>query len=57
MASDLSLTEPIPDKSAPAANINGLPVTAIATASDFCASSIADESELRDVGPNVFGRL
>ena len=57
MATDLSLTEPIPDKSAPAANINGLPVTAIATASDFCAVSIAEESELRDAGPNVFGRL
>ena len=45
------------DKSAPAAKINGFPVTAIATASDFCASSIAFESDANEAAPNVFGRL
>ena len=47
----------MPERSAPAAKINGFPVTAIATASDACALSIALLSEAKDAAPNVFGRL
>ena len=57
MAWDLSFKKDIADRSAPAAKINGLPVTAIATASDFCASSIADASDASEAAPKVLGRL
>ena len=54
---DLLVRNERPERSAPAANINGLPVIAIATESDDCAASIAARSDSRPAAPKVFGRL
>ena len=53
----LSVKNASPDKSAPAAKMNGFPVIAIAT--DELASEIviASFSAASDAGPKVFGRL
>ena len=47
----------IPDKSAPAAKINGFPVIAIAAGFNAVASSIALEILRIDCGPSVVGRV
>ena len=57
IAWDLSVRNPIAERSAPAAKINGFPVTAIATAFDFMASSIADDRDCNETAPKVFGRV
>ena len=47
----------MPDKSAPAAKINGFPVIAMAIEELASAIVIASFRALSDCGPKVFGRL
>ena len=56
-ASSLLVSALIPDKSAPAAKINGLPVTAIAVGFIARAWSIAALILRIDCGPSVVGRV
>ena len=45
------------DRSAPAANINGLPVIAMAAGAIAIAAVIASLRAASDCAPNVFGRV
>ena len=46
-----------PERSAPAAKMNGLPIIAIATAGEFSAVVMASSNSCSDFGPSVFGRV
>ena len=52
-----SVTKGSPERSAPAAKINGFPVIAMATEDEFSAAVIAASNSCSDLGPKVLGRV